>query len=72
MPRVPSVQGPTVDLQGLPDAYQRAPQALGAAGMEQARELGQVVQAGTQVSPTPTSASATSSTWSASTTRSTS
>lgn len=44
MPRVPAVEGPSVQQQGLPDAYQRAPAALGQAGMVRAQQLGQAAQ----------------------------
>lgn len=36
MPRVPSVEGPSVAPAGIPDAYQRAPAALGQAGQVRA------------------------------------
>ena len=44
MPRVPSVQGPSVELGAAPNAYQQTPQNIGAAGMEQARQLGAASQ----------------------------
>lgn len=37
MPTVPTVQGRGVELRGLPDAYQRAPQAVGEVGQIGAR-----------------------------------
>lgn len=40
--RVPTVEGPSVNLQGVPDGYQRAPQALGEAERVRAEQLGAV------------------------------
>lgn len=44
MPRVPSVDGPSVQLNAAPNAYQRTPENIGAAGMTQARQLGAASQ----------------------------
>lgn len=44
MPRVPRVEGPGVELRAAPNAYQQAPDALGAAGATRARQFGQVAQ----------------------------
>lgn len=40
MPRVPAVEGPSVQLNAAPNAYQQTPNALGAAGITRARQLG--------------------------------
>lgn len=45
MPKVQTVDGPSVAPQAAPDAYQRAPQALGGVAAVQARQIGQVAQA---------------------------
>lgn len=44
MPRVPAVDGPSVQLNAAPNAYQRTPENIGAAGMTQARQLGAASQ----------------------------
>lgn len=45
MPRVPTVEGPSVQTNALPDAYQSTPSAIGGAGMAQAQQFGQAAQA---------------------------
>lgn len=40
MPRVPAVDGPSVQLGSAPNAYQQTPEALGASGITRARQLG--------------------------------
>jgi hypothetical protein len=49
MPRVPTVDGPSVALNPAPNAYQSTPSALGGAGEVRARQFGQAAQAGGQV-----------------------
>lgn len=44
MPRVPTVEGPSLQTNAAPNAYQTAPTALGEAGMAQARQLGQLAE----------------------------
>lgn len=44
MPRVPTVDGPSVQLAAAPDAYQNTPRALGAAGQVQADMFAQGAQ----------------------------
>jgi hypothetical protein len=49
MPRVPTVDGPTVAASPLPDAFQRAPAAIGGPGQVQSAMVGEALRQATRV-----------------------